>query len=335
MLTTLALVSLLGVSQANVARHASAPSPRSGAYMVYDAARGVTILFGGNRTSSTSVEYPSDLWAWDGNAWRQLEPLAGTPRPTGRDVPVLAYDAARQRVVMFGGRGGDSAQSVTGLSDVWEWDGARWYHVPNSHTPNVLHPTATYDPVRQRVLLYGGGNMSSTGAFAGLSRKLWEWDGTRWTLRDSAGPENRYAQASSVTATGTLVLLTMAAQPRTSGGRAEPEPSRAWTWSATGWKAEESGPPFNNLQAANSAPDGTLYFYQSWEDWLQTPILHIRRIDGVWKRIEPVTNPGIRLTSAGAWDSRRKRFVLFGGMTRDRQYLDDTWELDGERWIKR
>ena len=75
------------------------PSPggRAGAYMVYDAARGQTLLFGGwtHGASATDVVYPNDLWAWDGKSWRTLEPPPNTPRPIGRDVPVLAYDEAR------------------------------------------------------------------------------------------------------------------------------------------------------------------------------------------------------------------------------------------------
>ena len=41
------------------------PSGRAGAYMVYDAARGQTLLFGGwtRRGSTTEVIYPNDLWA--------------------------------------------------------------------------------------------------------------------------------------------------------------------------------------------------------------------------------------------------------------------------------
>jgi hypothetical protein len=91
-----------------ITRSAIAQSPRgrAGAYMVYDAGHNETILFGGwTRTSAApEPEYPNDLWAWNGERWRLLEPASGTPRPPGRDVPVLAYDASRARVVMFGGR---------------------------------------------------------------------------------------------------------------------------------------------------------------------------------------------------------------------------------------
>src|SRR5262245_35724116 len=113
---------------------ATSPGPRAGAYMVYDVARGQTLLFGGWTRIGASKDnvYPDDLWAWDGKSWRKLEPPPNTPRPIGRDVPVIAYDEARQRVVMFGGRGDGNGQSATWPTDVWEWDGTRWYKFTNS-----------------------------------------------------------------------------------------------------------------------------------------------------------------------------------------------------------
>jgi hypothetical protein len=38
-----------------------------------------------------------------------------------------------------------------------------------------------------------------------------------------------------------------------------------------------------------------------------------------------------RESAAGAFDSRRKRFVLFGGLVGSR-FSEDTWEFDGQRW---
>jgi hypothetical protein len=39
-----------------------------------------------------------------------------------------------------------------------------------------------------------------------------------------------------------------------------------------------------------------------------------------------------REMAAGAWDARRKRFVLFGGHVGGRSFPGDTWELDGQEW---
>jgi hypothetical protein len=81
----------------------NSPAARSQAVMVDDLARQELVLFGGTNESST--------WAWDGTTWSQLAvPLA----PEWRVTAAIAYDAARGRAVMFGGRGASG-----GLGDTW------------------------------------------------------------------------------------------------------------------------------------------------------------------------------------------------------------------------
>src|SRR5687767_6671464 len=92
-----------------------------------------------------------------------------------RSDAAMAYDAARQRVVLFGGI------DVTALGDTWEWDGVSWSQrnpVVNP-TPRSLHAMA-YDAARRRVVLFGGQDSS------GLLGDTWEWDGVNWALRNPA-----------------------------------------------------------------------------------------------------------------------------------------------------
>jgi hypothetical protein len=58
-----------------------------------------------------------DMWEWDGSTWTQLHPLTAPPaRENGR----MAYDATRDKIVLFGGYSGAF------LSDTWTWDGSSW-----------------------------------------------------------------------------------------------------------------------------------------------------------------------------------------------------------------
>ena len=311
----------------------AAPEPRTGAYMAYDSARGETLLFGGWTRADTQspATYPADLWAWDGKRWRRLDPPSGTERPIGRDVPVMAFDAMRKRLVMFGGRRRADGASPGWENDVWEWDGVRWHRIAAASSPRVLHPTALYDPQRRRVVVYGGGILSDSGAFNGFSRTLWEWDGARWNARDSTGPDLPPAGATVPSAGGLLFMMGQVGVNRAAPTAA----SRLWLWNGTAWTDHADGPPFNNLQAIAGAPDGSLFFYQAWEDWRTTAVLHVRDARGAWRHVEEALNPGVRNTQAAAWDARRQRLVLFGGSTRDGKLLDDTWEFDGRHWTKR
>ena len=157
------------------------PSARRGHALTYDAARERIILFGGN--DGVFVTEHDDLWAWNGTTWSG--PFTPSPRPTPRNNHALAYDRARERVVLFGGSGG-------GLqSDVWEWDGAAWSG-PRSPTTRPdgrhLHGLA-YDEARERVVLFGGND----GA---LKNDVWDWDGEAWLeVSPSPGPSERSRHA--------------------------------------------------------------------------------------------------------------------------------------------
>ena len=54
-----------------------------------------------------------DTWEWDGTAWTQRSPASA---PSPQQGHAMAYDAARGRVVLFGGH--DSFRR----GDTWEWD---------------------------------------------------------------------------------------------------------------------------------------------------------------------------------------------------------------------
>ena len=301
--------------------HAASPTGRSGATAVYDAARKHVLLFGGEAASASGqgVDYPDDLWAWNGNAWRRMDPPPGAARPPGREVPHLVYDAARQRVLMFGGR-----RRPDWLFDVWEWDGTRWHERRDTGLEHVLHAATFYDPRRRRAMMFGGGRNPGLP-----SRTLSEWDGRRWTARDSAGPEDVLVMAVAVSPHGDATLLARS-------GRPNPPPStRSWIWNSTSWRQAEAGPDIPELQATASSPEGVLYIFQSWDRVIAEPVMHRRDVAGTWRVIPMTTSPGIRSSPAAAWDASRDRMVLFGGRTRDRQFLGDTWEFDGREWVKR
>jgi len=84
--------------------------------MVYDEARHNTVLFGGGiLPAETELD---DTWIWDGISWIKKSPAMSPP---GRALPAMAYDAAHQQVVMFGGFHGSQL-----LSDTWVWNGTNW-----------------------------------------------------------------------------------------------------------------------------------------------------------------------------------------------------------------
>lgn len=151
-----------------------APPPRAEASMAYDCARRRLVLFGGYRGSGPHRERFGDTWEFDGSSWRQMETAEG---PSPRNGAAMAYDAARKRVVLFGGSGGPSAET-------WEWDGAAWTRV-HAPTAGRYNAAMAYDTRLKEVIRFGG--------WDGKTRcgGTWGYDGRRWQARSGDGPEPR------------------------------------------------------------------------------------------------------------------------------------------------
>lgn len=132
------------------------------------------------RTSSVSLLYQGrdqETWEWDGTTWSDVSPLMGNP--SERNAPQLAYDAKRDRVVLFGGI---SRANGSVLNDTWEWDGSSWNDVtpPTGMSPGARKSgRVAYDSTRKRVLLFGGFVGNSIVSLTLLS-DLWAWDGSTW-----------------------------------------------------------------------------------------------------------------------------------------------------------
>ncbi|MEI6310484.1 MAG: M6 family metalloprotease domain-containing protein, partial [bacterium] len=107
---------------------ANPPSARSGFEMVYDTARGKVILFGGQEGFSVSL---NETWAYDPGAesWTNLNPANPPPARWGN---AMVYDAARGKVIIFGGR------DINGyLNETWAYDPGTnaWTNLNPSNPP--------------------------------------------------------------------------------------------------------------------------------------------------------------------------------------------------------
>lgn len=166
---------------------AAAPGARYETKMVYDEKIQRMVLFGGSSALDSGTALTHDLgdtWEWNGQKWVERFITAG---PLPRSSYSMVFDTTRQHTVMFGGKSGTNY-----LNDTWVYDGGpnggTWSQIntPNSPPTRVL-AGAAYDPLRDRVIIFGGTGLDSTlTAFPFLD--TWEFDGTTWTQVASNGP---------------------------------------------------------------------------------------------------------------------------------------------------
>jgi hypothetical protein len=136
-----------------------APPVRHGHAAIYDVPRDRMLVFGGAGLTGPSL---NDLWTLDlGStpAWRELHPAGGPP--LARSQASVAYDAARDRLIVYGGQNGLSFPD-----DMWALSLSHepaWANLsPYFGTPPVARSAAgfVFDPVREQVLMFGGYNPS-------------------------------------------------------------------------------------------------------------------------------------------------------------------------------
>jgi hypothetical protein len=332
--------------------------------MVYDAARGVTVLFGGIDSSNQLL---GETWEWDGMAWTQRAVVGPSPR-AGH---AMAYDSSRGVTVLFGGTSNadtwewdgtawtqrlvsgpsaryghmmayDSARGATVLlggtsayiynSDIWEWratsDGGTWTRrVMQTPSARIGHAMA-HDSARGITVLFGG---YATGGFA--SAETWEWNGAVWTQSQMSGPLARAGHAMAYDSRrGVTVLFGGYGTSITS--------AQTWEWDGQVWiQRMVAGPPFSSGHAmAYDSDRGVIVVFggsgagsgQTWE-WDGSG-------DGTWTQRQ-VTGPSARYGAAMVYDTSRGVAVLFGGQPNSTGlFSDETWEFDGSgagTWTRR
>lgn len=79
---------------------AHTPPARQSHSLTFDSSRQQTVLFGGHH--GPGVVYLGDTWEWNGIDWAERLPSFS---PQARDTQAMAYDAAREQVVLNGGHG--------------------------------------------------------------------------------------------------------------------------------------------------------------------------------------------------------------------------------------
>jgi hypothetical protein len=130
---------------------ANAPTARV-APLVYDAGRGVVVLFGGSYfdPGQGDVRPLGETWEYDGVDWRRVPAIA--PEPSDR-WGSMTYDPTRGRVLLFGGITFANG-SYAILGDLWQFDGTQWSQTPSPVSPPAGGPGAfAFDPDHDRAVM--------------------------------------------------------------------------------------------------------------------------------------------------------------------------------------
>lgn len=281
--------------------------------VAYDSLRGRIVVFSG-------LGPARHTWEWDGTAWTSF---SVSPAPGPRFGHAMAYDAARGRVVLHGGWDDHTASGY--FDDTWEWDGTSWQQrVPIASPPPREQHVMAHDPLRQRVVLFGGVHQATHRV------DTWEWDGANWaSVTTVHRPPPLALRPGSVESSPRLLF------DRTRSRVALFQNVRDAIWEYDGIDWSQVVPASLPVGRANTAlvhdtARGNLVLFGGYS--------LARGLHGDtwtwngqrWTEVTTATGPSPRSGHAMAFDAARGEVVLFGGSaSMTSQMLDDTWVWNG------
>ena len=291
--------------------------PRHGFSTIYDSAHERMIVFGG--TVQEDVEFKINevlALTLDGPlAWTR--PVNET-RPFPRWDHSAVIDVPRERMVAFGG----TVSTGTRFNDAWTLDLTEtqgWTLLAPSGTPPAgrFDHAAIYDPVAQRLIVFGGWNGSGV-YFSGVSQ-LSLAGSPVWSTIAATGvsPAPRSGHTAVYDAARNRMLVfggisggTVFNDVRALSLGATP----AWTLvtpsgappAGRHWHTAIYDPPRDRMIVAHGAGNGGATFDEVWE-------LTLSGIPA-WNPIAANGSPPIaRQRQSAVYDSHRDRMIVFGG----------------------
>jgi cysteine-rich repeat protein len=252
---------------------------------------GGIVIYGG--VDPIGLTTLADTWVFSAGAWT---PSAASG-PADRAQHAMAYDVARDCVVLFGG------EQFGDTRTTWEFTGG-WQPVTPQLDPGAGDMSAAYDPSRGRTVVFD--QLGNT----------WEWDGLAWQLVSTTGPPGRYSSRM----VGTRDRVVMFGGNTLTGSQKKD----LWDWNGVVWAQHPAQLPARFVMAAYDTRrdrivactgSGGPSTAQTWE------------YDGTtWLLRTPAHSPPDNLDSLMAYDAVRGQIVVWS--------RDGTWEWDGNDWTK-
>jgi hypothetical protein len=304
-----------------IAPTAAPPKWRQGRSAIYDPVRHRMVVFGGYDWPT----YYNEVWILslaDPPAWTAVSPV-GTP-PAGRAYHAAAYDPVRDRMLVHGGEDGFSSCR----KDTWALslaDPMSWTEIPPASEPAFPRSdhTMIYDPVGDRMVVFGGRDNSSNVLYDVWALSLADPGAWTWLNPSGMPPAGRRGHSAIY----------------------DPVRHRMVVFGGYGaqyyndvWALPLSGPPaWTSLAPTGTAPPGRYGHSAVYDLASDEMIVFGGTANGVrndvwtlslgatpaWRQRTPAgTTPGARLYHRAIYDSERDRMVVFGGSE-----YDDVWAL--------
>lgn len=278
--------------------------------IAYDPSGARTLLFGGD---DAALGASSDAtWQYRGGVWSRLAPAQ---RPPGRGRAAIAYDRARDELVLFGGAAGSTV-----FADTWVFAQGSWQQRTPATSPPARHGHAlAFDEVRGTTVLFGGQRGFVNANFG----DTWEWDGGAWReLADGASPSARRHHALAFDPVrGAVVLFGGFVDGVGFGDDTWQLRGGSWTPIATTTRATPRS--LHGMTWDRARRCLVVFGGRSNAGWLAD----VWELGDDWRMRSPALDPRGREGPALVFDEAVGEVVLTSGRTSDSVVQADTWHF--------
>jgi PKD repeat protein len=289
----------------------TAPSPRAGAAIAYDALDGYVVLFGGESTvgSPGNMYYLGDTWTYVAGVWTNITATAGTA-PSPRYGALMTYDPVDSELVLLGGFTVSSGPDF--VNDTWTFSHGVWAQSTTfPRQPFPIDDELTYDSVNSYVMFAGitESNPQNYG-------QVWSFLGGVWTLEANSDPGLQWDPLAFDSNAGYVLQL---------GGNGS---LVTYEWNGSWYNVNPSSePPMNGWQPIADDPAAAAVIYPELENWRTGQSEDTWAFsNGAWTNLTPMLTlqPSMRLGPSITYDAADGYLLLFGGAS-STTYFDDSW----------
>ncbi len=279
----------------------------------------------GSRSPSVETGSPPTL----SGGWYELSPERAPP---DIEDPAMAYDAADQYVVEYGGYNVSPPVGGEVIDQTWIYADSAWTNVtansPDGPVPQ-LGSMMAYDPAAGYVVLFGGGSRTSSNVYPGT----WKFLHGHWS--DLTAGDPNATNTPSWRLNGSLAYdpaLQALVLYGGAGNLDDPQPlNQTWTYANGTWsnltgRLPSGPPPLTGASIAWDAVNNELVLFGGWttggtalnETW--------GFVNSSWVRIVSAETPAPPATGGAyfAWDPADGYDVWYGG--------GETWAFDNGSW---
>src|SRR5579871_358882 len=312
------------------------PPARAGASMVYDAADGYLVMFGGTGQVNGSYVHFSDTWAFNGTGWSKISTTSPAP-VLGLSTPAVAYDPAAGAVIVL--ETNSAGPLCTSCNQTWSYRAGAWTNLSTAGPSPPAGPWASaFDPSTGQLLAFG----YPTLGYNGPQGSLWAYDGGTWADIDRGfGPPPTDGAAMAFDPSDGYVVLFGGCTPY---GQSQYScfSNDTWTYRGGTWTNVTSpqAPPARIYPSlAYDAADGYLLLFGGLT--LNAPYYSTEValsdtwefVNGSWSELSPASHPSARSGADMVYDAADGYVLLFGGFSPGASAADsDTWTFGHGIW---